>query len=107
MKIISQVDLSGLAKVTKGEYTGNDLVNRAIPHGLGVTPKLVMIWDITWMMCFYIREDWEMIYAIDLAIFADYAVTKPDATNFYVGNADSYKVSANQDTIVYNWVIIG
>lgn len=98
---------SGKANVTTGEYTGNDTQNRAIPHGLGRTPKIV----------FVIRNNgtsWFTIYTFLAAIFylsastnTYIAVTAIDGTNFYVGNAASYSTSANSLGWFYYWVAIG
>ncbi len=99
----------GAALISSGQYTGNDGVNRAVAHGLGVAPKLVFItknaaggYPILYTI---------MIGAAHIKAIGDsptpLAVTAPDATNFYVGNATSYANSANANTIVYDWVAIG
>ena len=94
-----------------GNYTGNDSVNRAIPHGLPGTPKAVIV-----------------VYASGAGAYGDYvgiikagvavtnwlaggansrlAVTAMDATNFYVGNATSYTNSLNDNSVVFHWVAI-
>ena len=90
--------------ITSGQYTGNDTANRAIAHGLGVAPKLVLIMGVT-------GSPWFRILNIQAYISYDHsavhAVTAPNATNFYVGNATSYANSANANAIVYDWVAIG
>jgi len=101
--------------ITSGSYTGNNSVNRAIPHGLGVTPKIVMITvrDTTAMFGnFYrIHGGIARIYYVGAvggnARGRNFAVTAPSSTNFYVGNATDYTTSANERTIVYDWVAIG
>ena len=72
-------------------FTGNDTVNRAIPHGLGRVPKFGHI-RISGS-----ANDWRLA-GVDLAHLyndAHYVVTAMDATNIYVGNAASYPNSAN------------
>lgn len=90
------------AQTTTGTYTGNDTVNRAIPHGLGVTPKLILIINIGLTRDFMIQQEAE-IHRISYAV---QEVTTPNATNFYVGNAASYVDSANDDGKSYRWAAI-
>ena len=93
-----------------GTYTGDGTANRAIPHGFGITPKLVKLmyasgtplWEytqITGLMVSY-------IYAMTNAGHYQLAVTVMDATNFYVGNATNYDQSANYLNATYTWVAI-
>ncbi|KKL67457.1 hypothetical protein LCGC14_2134780, partial [marine sediment metagenome] len=92
------------AVITTGSYVGNSSVNRAIPHGLGVTPKFVFINEGTssWRVqlqgqvasLFFIRHDASGIHT----------VTIPNSTNFYVGNAISYNQSVNVTGTTYYWV---
>lgn len=87
------------AAATNGNYTGDDTVNRGIPHGLGKVPKLVRL--------LYQATPYTMIKAGEIAGPSMYAVTAWDATNFYVGNASGYHNSANGTGIPYYWVAIG
>ena len=101
---------SGLvARASAGEYTGNNNANRAVPHGLGATPKIVFIIDITWENCWFrILGGYNRIHVFNDAPFIDsLAVTQPDNTNFYVGTAGDMGNSANFDEAVYDWVAIG
>ena len=99
---------SALAFITSGSYTGNDAADRAIAHGLGVTPKIVFIvlyngsaqWNIVTGLASFINY-WAA------AGFGQHAVTTPTSTNFYVGNAGSYLYSANYNTYLHYWVAIG
>ena len=75
-----------------GSYTGTSTVNRAITHGLGVAPKLVLIYDYTDSVHWY--RIMSGLAAIVFAVLYQTstetsvkAVTAMDATNFYVGNA--------------------
>ena len=92
--------------ISSGTYDGNSSVNRAVAHGLGRIPKLVFIADITggiwrnfiiggYLCGSYSTGD------------ANYDVTDPDATNFYVGNAADYSQSANNLTRTYKYVLWG
>ena len=96
---------------TSGSYTGNDSANRAIPHGLGVAPKIIFIWcDTTGQLSAYrIMNGLAKVLYISggSAAFNNLAVTAPNATNFYVGNATAYNTSANFSTWSYYWVAIG
>lgn len=89
--------------ITTGSYVGNNTVNRAIPHGLGVTPQFVQIWQP--------QEYWFILhtamagnigYISPLAIQYD-PVTLKDATNFYVGNALDFSRTANTVARGYAW----
>ena len=96
------------AHFANGVYVGNDGVNRAIPHGLGLTPKLVVICHRD------IETDGKVFNLIEgqssvLYIHGEhsYAVTAPNSTNFYVGNASNFTSSANLSPKVYYWIAIG
>ncbi len=95
---------SGIAVVSSGSYTGNATVNRAIPHGLGVTPKLIYLVEESVVAFYHIIG---ALAEIRSSTSGRLAVTIPDATNFYVGNATSYPQSANENLKVYDWVAIG
>lgn len=97
---------------SSGYYTGNDGANRAIPHGLGVAPSIVIIASdttATQIRCFWMigaqgRIDcWKGSTTFGGDVLA---VTVIDATNFYVGNATSYVDSANENAKNYYWVAI-
>ena len=92
------------AQAALGSYTGNSSVNRAIPHGLGITAKivLILIGDTPWLFHIFSGSG-----AILYGVTGVYAVTNIDGTNFYVGNAMSYANSANLDGYAYRWVAIG
>lgn len=99
-------------KITSGSYTGDSTANRAIPHGLGVVPKLVLIMRNTAGAESYVFRiygdqakirDW---YVGGTVAAGALDVTAPDATNFYVGNATSYDRSANYTGVAYVWVAL-
>lgn len=94
--------------IASGSYTGDGTVNRAIAHGLGVKPKLVIINNVEYsggkIVGSTIKDD-KLIYINQLG----YTVTSKDATNFYVGSgtgSDLYYSCnvANQD---HYWVAFG
>lgn len=103
-------DPATLSKNATCSYTGNDTVNRAIAHGLGRTPKIIV-------GALYVSSGEAYIYIIISGLnyiihnrsttAGGLAVTAPDATNFYVGNATEYTYSANHTGETYYWVAIG
>ena len=91
---------------TVGSFTGNDTANRAIPHGLGVTPKMVTFHNNVDVRGHIIQGS-AMIEGKDNAAGGGaLAVTAMDATNFYVGNAGNYYFSANTSTRTHYWCAI-
>lgn len=101
---LAAVAAAGYAKAANGSYAGNDTVNRAIPHGLGVTPKLVIITHFESQQWFRLHQGLADILEMDPSAFAKYAVTVMNSTNFYVGNAANYDDSANAAGEEYYWV---
>jgi hypothetical protein len=96
-----------VAMSNSGSYYGNSTPNRAIPHGLGKTPKMVRIFkndmgggEGT------IFEDIGIIRSMYDASTNTYTVTKMDDTNFYVGNSSSYPGSYNNTETTYVWLAI-
>lgn len=92
---------------SSGSYTGNSTANRAIAHGLGVIPAIVFIVDFN-------RGYWYRLIRGQAAIAhmrsdsqGNLAVTAPNNTNFFVGNAAEYMKSANNSGDPYYWVAIG
>ena len=100
--------LASLAKMTSGSYTGDSTVNRAIAHGLGVTPKVIFLMrqdtpsTVNWFQNFNALA--ALQYNTGAGSSGQLSVTAPDATNFYVGNAGSYANSANFTGIIYDWI---
>lgn len=95
-------------QAASGNYTGDNTVNRVIPHGLPAAPKIVLI----------VQSDGDYAFRITTGLAAinwqyaggstsgSHVVTAIDITNFYVGNAVNYGRSANGNTIPYYWVAI-
>ena len=99
--------LPAYAVIGSGNYVGDSTANRAIAHGLGVTPKFVLIitgTSVDWVALFT-----STMYWIEVATPAvgTYAVTTMTSTNFYVGNAGAYNRSANFTGSIYYWVALG
>jgi hypothetical protein len=110
--------LAGGAVVGNGTYTGNNSTNRAIPHGLGVTPKLVMIFmpatgsNKSYEYRLYSGSNYIVYseyysYGASPEVGNPYIVTEVDSNNFYVGNESGYEKTANYNSKVYYWVAIG
>lgn len=91
------------AEINTGTYTGNGAANRATPHGLTGTPKLVIINEIgaathPTYMGFLIDN-----LQTDLSGNKQ-ATTGWTSTNFYV--TDGATVLFNSNTVNYSWVAI-
>lgn len=99
-------------KLTEGTYTGDDSVNRAIPHGLGKIPsKLIMqnqeVNTARGEYVFLLLKGLARISCYKGGASSSLAVTAMNITNFYVGNATAPGMAANGNTIPYGWVAIG
>jgi len=97
------VPSGGGGVLNTGIYTGDDTTNRAIAHGLGVVPKYVQVFNLSYV-------DYESMYSADPTHWFgpndnNIAVTTLDATNFYVGGS-SVKV-VNHNGQLYKWVAWG
>jgi hypothetical protein len=102
-----EIDVPTTTTITSGSYTGDSTVNRAIPHGLGITPQFVLSINGTdGSYLFHIHKGYGKIW-YQSTTAAGYAVTAMDATNFYVGNASSYQMTANYTGALYYWTAIG
>jgi hypothetical protein len=89
-------------KITIGTYAGNDGVNRAIPHGLGVIPDLIFtcVDNLTVMN----MQQGGVMGTMLVSSGGRLDVTTPDATNFYVGNGASLTNSNNAAGVNYRWM---
>jgi len=103
------IALSKLATIpalaNTGTYTGDGTANRAIAHGLGKTPKLVISWNntnINFIMILGSDPDNECYIVGGSSGFVQTVVTAMNSTNFYV-SATYGNLNAN----VYYWVAIG
>jgi len=104
----------GATAVKSGTYTGDNSVNRAIPHGLPRTPRGVIIAAVDVVQPAIARPGFLITDTVAKAIqlkgdvaSTALAVTAMDSTNFYVGNATGYSTSANVSDYNYFWVAIG
>jgi hypothetical protein len=95
-----------ISTVKTGSYTGDNTTNRAIPHGLETTPKIIFIMGTHIDLGFLrIVTSEGYVRSIEDASVHRLAVTTPDTTNFYVGNPSDYGHSANGE-FTYYWVAI-
>lgn len=88
------------AKITSGTFVGDNADNRAIAHGLGVTPKLVLIAQVVGNDVGY------ALGAKNQNLYDDtvQAVTPCDTTNFYVSQTI---ITFNQSGRTIHWVAFG
>jgi len=86
-----------------GTYTGNDSADRAIPHGLGRTPKVVFIFAVSTGNIWHLFGTGDYLVYNTGTYFSNTAWT---AVNFYVGDAGSYPNSANAVGATYTWIAI-
>ncbi len=101
------VDTAIAAKTASGSYAGDSTVNRGIPHGLSGAPKIVFLGNPTDAVWYRIITGLNFVIYSTAAASGGYTVIAMDATNFYVGNADEYNLSANLTTRTYYWVAVG
>lgn len=99
-------------KIAEGTYTGDDSVNRAIPHGLGKIPSQVIIQNqeanaARGEYVFLLLKAHARMSCVKGGASSSLTVTAMDITNFYVGNATAPGMAANANTIPYGWVAIG
>ena len=101
---ISYTKLSGVPQKLTGGYSGDNTVNRAIPHGYGGEPHLILIYGDNGVVLL-INTSYNGVIRVDNDS-AIKSVTAVDSTNFYVGNSSSYPLSANASGVTYTWVIL-
>lgn len=101
---ISNPSAPPLTQATSGSYTGNDTENRAIPHGLGAVPKLVIIRKNTGATVAIRHGTSGFLTFQEAAVSNNKQVTLSDVTNFYVGDAANYSNSVNATGSTYEWV---
>lgn len=97
------VEIDVGVNATSGSFTGNGTANRAIAHGLGAVPKLVVFWNQSQSYySFILGSDTDSLKHIESAGLGSGAVTAMTSTNFYVDN-----VYANGNGNTIYWVAIG
>lgn len=107
-KFAGLVSSDPAAVIGSGSYTGNSTANRAIAHGLGRTPKMVIVLQHTSLANGMILVNHGAAFLVSHSTSdARTTVTAMDSTNFYVGNAASYDGSANLTGLAYTYVAIG
>ncbi len=90
--------------IGNGNYTGNQTQNRSVAHGLGTTPRLVLIVvDATNSFYGIIITGVGAIFFKGAGVDDKRTVTAPDATNFYVGDNVDWNRSLNATGSTYRW----
>ena len=96
----------GLLFCNSDTYVGDSTANRAIPHGLGRIPKIVIaIESVDGSGLNYILMGAQVV-GMGGGAGSRLVVTAADGTNFYVGNAANYTYSANLTGKTYTWFAI-
>jgi hypothetical protein len=107
---MSNVNNPTPATATKtGAYSGDGTQNRAIPHGLGTIPSLVIILGVTGAdagRAYHIWDTFAGICYSNPAANGVTVVTGMDATNFYVGDAGFTILGCNAVGYDLKWVAI-
>lgn len=104
---VVQDPATSFAKATSGSYTGDGAADRAIPHALGIIPKIVFIYSDIYYFRIMVGYAYILPNPLNASGASVRTITAPDITNFYVGNAGSYAESANLLNIPHYWVAIG
>lgn len=108
---ITQAQLpSGAVIINEGSYTGDDGVNRAVAHGLGRLPKVIIISSLTGgpLIAFIIAGQAKIFgFHSITGVLRPLDVAAPDSTYFYVGNATAIDSSMNADTYSYTFEVLG
>lgn len=87
-----------------GNYDGDGTANRAITHGLGRRPDLVMILKAASGTGWLEIATLNVIYC--MGNVTNYTVDAMDETDFHVGNVANLAQSANENAVTYYWVAI-
>lgn len=88
-----------------GTYTGDSTQNRAITHGLGTTPDLVLIMvpaGFTWGRLY----DTQLNCHHPATGTGSTVVTSWTDTYFYIGDNPATVYGMNSNTVVYRWVAL-
>ena len=96
---------------SEGTYAGDNTSDRAITHGHGEKPKLVMIWrtdgDGNGLYTISSQNDAKIFYqgtASQNPVYNN--VSAMDATDFHVGVAGAGGKTANYNGHTYQWMAI-
>lgn len=98
-------DISNLAVVGHGSYTGNGTQNRPIAHGLGVVPKFIIWQEVVIDRGFILQLRDTVHQRLNANNHTNHTVTVWDATSFYVGESGGGQNNVNARVI--NWVAFG
>lgn len=86
-----------------GTYTGDASANRAIPHGMGVIPKLIFIMNITAMTFIFIDGATGKLGGMTDAANTSHTQTTPTNTYFYVGEPATAGFWGNDNANEFIW----
>lgn len=89
------------AIIAKGSYTGDNANNKAVAHGLGVIPKLVICIKSSYANVYGFLVTSAQWVTITADVEAFESVTAQTTTNFYIS------VTLNATGHTYDWVAIG
>lgn len=89
---------------TTGSYTGDNTDDRAIAHGLGHLPSLVVIVQTNGAIVYLVYKDEGAIRCVTTPTYTN--VQGADATYFYVGDVINYTLTANFGGQGYKWAAI-
>ncbi|MBA7563069.1 hypothetical protein ES708_04722 [subsurface metagenome] len=93
-------------KMATGGYAGDESANKAIAHGLGVTPKLVIIIGVTsgdTAIAVINNQATDLISSWLQQGVDFFPVAAMNSTNFYVGSGIDYRWSMNGVGKDYKW----
>lgn len=88
--------------VGSGQYAGNNAASRAIAHGLGKAPYMVVIWgnaDSGEFALYALADPTKQFHSNSLGSPVVNTVTAADATSFYVLSPNG----CNDTGETYNW----
>lgn len=105
---------NNVPRINSGHYAGTGVANKAVAHGLGKIPLLIIIEEDTSNTDQFIITNtnggsnpisaWEHKQSSTYHAQWGYGITPPDSTNFYVGDT---LAKANDGSKSYYWVAIG
>lgn len=102
---MSNLSAMAIKQVSTGQYAGNSVQNRTIPHGLkgNKTPAIVILTDDLGVN--YIMHNTTLTMIAAAAVVNGAAQTAIDATNFYPGTANP-QYYGNLTGRTYDWIAI-
>jgi hypothetical protein len=90
-----------------GSYTGDGTANRAVAHGLGSIPKIVILHSNSSGVGIGVNMRGNILKFVGTTTAGQFVVTTTDSTNFYVGSAGDYPNSFNNSGALHSFTVIG